>query len=79
MWLARCASDLTCPRLSLGVAHHDAPFVEALADGAGGDAHAVADPGQRPPLVVEPDGVVDLFLGQAAATHRDTVADAGSR
>src|SRR5690606_23115135 len=74
IWLACWSSGVTCPGLPLGVADRDATLVQALAHGARGDIHARGDPGQRPPLVVEPDRVVDLLLGQAAAAHRNTVA-----
>lgn len=52
----------------------DAAFVEALAHGCAGDIHAFGNPVRRPPLVVQPDGVVDLLDGQAAPAHGDAVA-----
>lgn len=46
----------------MGVAHRDAALAEALTHGVCGDVHTVGDPGQRPPLMVEPNGLADLII-----------------
>lgn len=45
-----------------------------MAHSAWGDVHACGDAGERPSLGVEPEGIVDLVVGQSVSAHRDAVA-----
>jgi hypothetical protein len=57
----------------VGITSWDAALAEFGQHGGGIDSQVLADSGERPPEVVQMNGVIDLYGGQAPAAHRHAV------
>ena len=59
--------------VTVGVAHPNSSGAEGSVDGAGVDVVAVADAGEGLAVLVEPDGVIDVFGVESSPAHGDAL------
>ena len=68
------STDEESPVAVMWVAQADSSCPQGRPDGAAVDAESGTDPGHRPPVGVEVNGLIDLFGVESLAAHGDALA-----